>query len=306
MQVLGVVTKGRMSYGPFATSGKGEWVTRYRVSASRDSHHSIQSWFDVDHGRTFQGNDEPDDEAGERASVSHSTQHPFWQNTIRGTCMGYLTGSAGAESLFHRPVRASFVRIHPMAWNNHIALRAAALLSPLVVPPPNKDAMEPEPELEPEPGRSAGHALSSVQAAVADTKLEEELAEGTAPASGRPMEAAFPESSPQLGGEAPAITQLPPWTLPDSDSQIMWMWNDATSLSEAKMDPLRWTSGSPAELADSLANKARTPGRHQGAGVFVKGCTEGEQEELEFDSPGEATSWLRSNLRRTAALSVSK
>ena len=115
VHVSGVVTKGRAAVGPHGTGvGKptdAQFVSTFRVMSTEDSHHIPQTWTDVDSGRLFQNcvTNNPDIEM---------------------------------ESMFSEPITARYVRIHPVACQHHMCLRAAALTIGEI--PPIEDEEEDE------------------------------------------------------------------------------------------------------------------------------------------------------------------
>ena len=82
------------------------------------------------------------------------------------------------------------------------------------------------------------------------------------------------------------------------------------SLKLAKLDPLRWNSGTPQELADELDAFVNEPpsdvawshrgwrAKHGESGVWLKGPG---QSERRFAGPEEARDWLRWNLAQDSA-----
>eukprot|EP01065_Artemidia_motanka_P022238 TRINITY_DN26455_c0_g1_i2.p1 TRINITY_DN26455_c0_g1~~TRINITY_DN26455_c0_g1_i2.p1 ORF type:complete len:2456 (+),score=541.17 TRINITY_DN26455_c0_g1_i2:863-7369(+) len=86
-RIAGLVMQGRK----VAIEAQSQWVTRFTVKRSMDG----INWWDVDHGRIFQGN------------YDHSTQ---------------------VKVLFAEPVWARYVRVYPVEWHRAISLRVALLV----------------------------------------------------------------------------------------------------------------------------------------------------------------------------------
>ena len=92
MPVAGVMTQGRRTTSIYyANANSDQWVTKYKVSVSQDGN----SWQPVDGGREFDGNND---------------------------------GETHVKRLFASTVQARYVRIMPTAWQNHITMRAAAVV----------------------------------------------------------------------------------------------------------------------------------------------------------------------------------
>lgn len=119
-EVIGVITKGRAS---FAQKSQ-EWVTRYRVQYTTDSRHSVrQNWTDVtgdlsSSGRPeiFRGNNDADSEF---------------------------------ENVFPMPVKARYIRIYPVHWQKHIALRCGAICANQLISKPASRTASPASPAEP-------------------------------------------------------------------------------------------------------------------------------------------------------------
>lgn len=96
-EVFGVCTKGRAGFGRHAGE---EWVTSYKFSYTADvgDDTTMQRWLTVDADRVFVGNSNCDEVM---------------------------------ETIFHTPVKARFVRVHPVSWHRHISMRVGGLSVPL-------------------------------------------------------------------------------------------------------------------------------------------------------------------------------
>jgi hypothetical protein len=92
MTVVGIMTQGRRTTSIYYANAKSDqWVTKYKVSVSQDGN----SWQPVDGGREFGGNND---------------------------------GETHVKRMFGTPVVGRYVRIMPTAWQNHITMRAAAVV----------------------------------------------------------------------------------------------------------------------------------------------------------------------------------
>ena len=92
MNVLGVVTQGRLGYKQTVVSYKVKYFNKADLSPPNDD----KEWMDIDNNRTFSGNNSSD----------------------RLKKIG---------NLFVNPIKTQYIRIYPIEFVNHISMRAAVL-----------------------------------------------------------------------------------------------------------------------------------------------------------------------------------